>query len=37
LGLKIVNTLINQIEGELKINSQEGTEIIVTFPEVIFD
>lgn len=37
LGLRLVNTLVDQIDGEIEINSDKGTEITIIFPEVKFD
>ncbi|BDZ66948.1 sensor histidine kinase [Methanobacterium ferruginis] len=37
LGLTLVNTLVNQIGGEIEINLDGGTEVTITFPEVEFD
>lgn len=37
LGLKVVNVLVDQIDGEIKMNSGKGTSFTVTFPEVTFD
>lgn len=37
LGLKLVNTLVNQIDGEIEINSDSGTNITIRFPKVTFD
>jgi PAS domain S-box-containing protein len=35
LGLKLVNALVSQIDGELEINSDGGTEFKVIFPETL--
>jgi|GEM_PF-513437 len=32
LGLQLVNTLVNQIEGSIQMNNSEGTEFIIIFP-----
>lgn len=37
LGLKLVNTLINQIDGEIGLILDNGTEFKITFPETKFD
>ncbi|EKQ52054.1 MAG: PAS domain S-box [Methanobacterium sp. Maddingley MBC34] len=37
LGLKLVNTLVSQIDGEIEINSDSGTNVTIKFPEVTFD
>jgi two-component sensor histidine kinase len=37
LGLKLVNTLVSQINGEIQINSDSGTNITIKFPEETFD
>jgi two-component sensor histidine kinase len=37
LGLKLVNTLVDQINGKIEITADNGTEIRITFPEVKFD
>lgn len=37
LGLKVVNVLVDQIDGEIKMDSANGTVFAVIFPEVIFD
>jgi PAS domain S-box-containing protein len=37
LGLSLVNTLVGQIEGEIDIRVDHGTEFRITFPEVKFD
>ncbi len=34
LGLQLVNNLIDQLNGELKVNSDKGTEFIITFKEL---
>jgi PAS domain S-box-containing protein len=34
LGLKLVYTLVNQLEGKLKMSVDDGTEFIITFKEV---
>lgn len=37
LGLSLVNTLVGQINGEIEIMVDHGTEFRITFPEVKFD
>lgn len=37
LGLKLVNTLVDQINGKIEITADNGTEFKITFPEVKFD
>lgn len=37
LGLSLVNTLVGQIDGEIEIMVDHGTEFKITFPEVKFD
>lgn len=37
LGLSLVNTLIGQIDGEIEIMADNGSEFRITFPEVKFD
>ena len=37
LGLSLVNTLVGQINGEIEIMVDHGTEFKITFPEVKFD
>jgi two-component sensor histidine kinase len=37
LGLKVVNTLVSQIDGEIEINCTDGAEVTISFPEVKFD
>jgi two-component sensor histidine kinase len=32
LGLKLVNSLVRQINGQIKINSQQGTRFEINFP-----
>ena len=34
LGLKLVNTLVDQLEGKLKLNRDNGTEFKITFKEL---
>ncbi len=34
LGLQLVNNLVNQLDGELKLNRNEGTEFKITFKEL---
>lgn len=34
LGLKLINTLVDQINGEMEINSNDGTDVTIAFPEV---
>jgi PAS domain S-box-containing protein len=36
LGLQLVNNLVNQIDGEIKMNTDKGTEFKITFPELIY-
>ena len=36
LGLKLVNILTGQIDGEIIINRKTGTEYIITFNELIY-
>jgi len=37
LGLQIVNSLTDQIDGEIELNRDNGTEFKIKFPEVKFD
>ena len=37
LGLKLVNVLAGQIDGEIKINADQGTMFRIDFPEVKFE
>lgn len=37
LGLKLVNTLVDQINGKIEITADNGTEFRITFPDVKFD
>lgn len=34
MGLRVVNMLISQIEGDVKLNNDNGTEFIITFKEI---
>ena len=36
LGLQLVNNLINQLDGYLKLNTNNGTEFKITFQEVMY-
>ena len=36
LGLKLVHILTGQIDGEIKVNRESGTEFIITFNELIY-
>ena len=33
LGYQLVNALVGQLEGKLKISGEEGTNVTITFPE----
>jgi len=37
LGLQLVNNLVNQIDGEIELNINDGTEFKITFPELIYN
>ncbi len=37
LGLQLVNNLVNQIDGEIELNLNHGTEFKITFLELIYD
>ncbi|MCK9151861.1 sensor histidine kinase [Methanobacterium alcaliphilum] len=37
LGIQIIRSLINQIDGELKIKKDNGTEFIITFKELDYN
>jgi two-component sensor histidine kinase len=32
LGMQLVNTLVNQLDGDIELNSNSGTEFKITFP-----
>jgi two-component sensor histidine kinase len=34
LGLKLVNTLVNQLDGTIELRSNGGTEFLITFMEL---
>ena len=36
LGLQLVNNLVKQIDGEIEINTDQGTEFKITFPELVY-
>jgi PAS domain S-box-containing protein len=36
LGLQLVNNLVNQIDGEIQLNNNNGTEFKIVFPELIY-
>ena len=33
IGLRIVNLLVHQLEGEIRLKQAEGTEFRITFPK----
>ena len=37
LGLQLVNNLVNQIDGEIKMTTDHGTEFKITFPELVYN
>lgn len=37
LGLKLVHTLVKQLDGKLEINVNDGTEFIITFKELKYE
>ncbi|MGB9200477.1 PAS domain S-box protein [Methanobacterium sp.] len=37
LGLQLVTNLVNQIDGEIELNLNHGTEFKITFPELIYN
>ena len=37
LGLQLVNNLVNQIDGEIELKLNHGTEFKITFPELIYN
>ncbi len=37
LGLKLVNTLVSQLNGNIEIERNNGTEFIITFDEMLYD
>lgn len=37
LGLRLVNTLVNQIDGTIELERTQGTGYTITFPELIYD
>jgi two-component sensor histidine kinase len=36
LGLQLVNNLVNQLDGELKLNRDEGAEFKIIFKELTY-
>ena len=37
LGLQLVNSLVNQIDGEIELNTIHGAEFVIIFPELIYN